>query len=123
MKRTAATIQNFGWGWRFQNGRIEKKDKREVDFCSLPLAAFIEMLHESAAGLTEAHVGMDIEYSSYGERERDRDKLYVEGWREATDEEISAKRAEVDKVTEARDSYLSSAERALRAARPELFKD
>jgi hypothetical protein len=74
-------------------------------------------------GLEDAVLEMETDYGSYGDR--DRDALYVKGWRDATEQEIAAVEAEAKQQREQAEVWrLRKIEEAkqLMKENPELFE-
>ena len=114
--------KKFGADWRGdKDDHPQIRETRELDqyFCGTTdeLIASVKTLAE---GLTEAKWQFEIDWSSYGDR--DRDVLQVSGWRDATGPEIMNKELELEGFKVRQKAALDSAEAMLRKSRPELFK-
>jgi hypothetical protein len=110
-------FKRYGSGWTGPKKAPRKLVREEVDVWNSP-EDFSKVLLEIAEDLTDSYVELDDEYS-YG---HPTPKFYVVGWRLATKAEIEEAEREFVNRERRSKQYLDSAERALRANRPELFK-
>ena len=120
------TPHKYGYDFRTKDRRVQKRDQIDltdslggtVDQCFTAIRNAI-----ATSGLVDVSIDTDVDYGSYGDR--DRDRIVATGWRDLTPEE----KAEAEARIAARQSAdaarnqaaLDEAERALRAARPDLF--
>ena len=103
-----------------RSGVIQRTAKIEVaPDTAGSVESYVTMLRKAADGLDNAQITTAVECGTYGDR--DYDKVYVTGWRDATDEEIVAARAtrteETRRVREFDDAQIAR----LKASRPEAF--
>lgn len=114
--------KKYGYDWRGNKAsRPHKRDTRQLDYyASGTTDEIIEQIKNLASGLEDARWEYEMEYGPYGES--DRSLLSVTGWREATDEEISLREAELSYSQSRQDKAIEEAEALLRKTKPELFK-
>lgn len=96
------------------------KVRHPVDVWGQPLDEFVKRLRDTADGLEDVEVDMEMEIGLYGDR--DRDVFYVSGWRDATDEEYETARRELEERESQTKAWEERQIEQLRRARPELFK-
>ena len=122
------TPHKYGYDFRTKDRRVQKRDQIDLTYllCGSVDQCFTAIRDAIAAsGLVDVSIDSDVDYGSYGDRDRDRDRIVATGWRDLTPEE----KAEAEERIAARESAdaarnqaaLDEAERALRAARPDLF--
>jgi nicotinamide mononucleotide adenylyltransferase len=126
--KTHRPYSRFGWGWRERRleprGRkwvIQKHVKQHVDVYGT-WAEFVNRVSDliSEQDIESPHVDSEVEYGTYGDR--DRDVFVIEGWRDATEEEIAAREKEIEVEEDRRKKYEEQQIESLKKIRPELFK-
>lgn len=123
-------VTRYGWGWRerrLEPGSrkwvLQKRVSIKVDFDVMPggldewIAALLALRDEH--DLDEATLDTDIEFGSYGDR--DRDVVYLTGWHDATDQEISMAEKAITARLERQRLSEEEQVKLLRRTRPELF--
>jgi hypothetical protein len=115
--------KTFGPAWR--GNKADKPQIRvsgQLDYYTAGTTGeIVEKIRAAADGLEEARWAYEFEYGVYGDS--DKTILTVMGWRDATEEEISARETELSVYKQKQDSHLDAAEALLRKNRPELFKE
>jgi len=126
--KTHRPYPRFGWGWRERRvapgGRkwvLQKHVKVYPDVYDT-WANFVnrvsDLIHDQ--GLEDPHVDLEFVGGSYGDS--DRHEFCIEGWRDATEEEIAAREAEIRAHEELARQLEEQQIESLKKIRPELFK-
>lgn len=96
------------------------RELRECDPYGESLSEYIKRLVAATDGLVDVDVDLEVEDGFYGDR--DRDHVYVRGWRDATEAEIAEADKKRDYFNEQRDQFQRAQFERLRRERPEFFE-
>lgn len=96
------------------------RELRECDPYGESLSEYIKRLVAATDGLVDVDVDLEVEDGFYGDR--DRDHVYVRGWRDATKAEIAEADKKRDSLNEQRNQFQRAQFERLRRERPEFFE-
>lgn len=122
--RDLTASDGYGWGWRMKiekgkrKGVLQKKDRTSV-YPYGEIENFINDLRTTAAQYEHPRVDTDSVTGYYDSVEY---TFYVEGWRDATPEDIAAHEEEVRQSQENIRRFDEQQIARLKAHHPELFK-